>query len=261
MVFLDFPILRRKGRQPPPIVSSTALARVQASVRTVSSCLGAPLLRSLISTWQKATLRPRSGLPHLVHEEPRLLVLLFPITWGVVQSLMQGASNNIGLQGSVPMIFALAIPVGAIWGLLQVHVMSGAIWTIARRDGERLPFRRVRHVVSLASAPTAYALLAWLVAALLVGRAAFVDPAVLGADSVAPVDMLRLTVLYLGTAVCAIWSLVLLVFALRELQGTTTIRAIGTLVGSMAIVFAVSFAAILLLIVFMVGMSRAGGIH
>jgi len=206
----------------------------------------------LISIWREATLRPRTGLPRLVRQDPHLVTLAFPAAYGVLQSFVQGVNNNVGARSALLTVLGMAIPIGAAWGLLQVHLAALALWVVARDGADRIPFARVRNVVALSSAPSAYALLAWLVAALFVGRALFIDPNVLPVESLSGSTWLRLTILYLGTMACVLWSAVLLVLGVKEIEGTTVRGAISTVLLSLFVIFA---AALVLAIVAFIGVA------
>jgi len=196
---------------------------------------------SLAAVWRAATLRPRRGLPGLLRAEPRRVAWLFPISAGILQSMFQAASNDLGARGSALMIVALAIPIGAAWGILQLHVTAAALWVTTRSESGRLPFRRVRYAVALSSAPASYAFVAWLIGTVLFGRLLFVNPDTLAAANAGALDLFRIAGLYLGTGACLVWGTVLLVLAIREIADTTVWGAIGRLLLALLLLCGVVF--------------------
>lgn len=193
-------------------------------------------MSSLLEYWRDATLRPRTGLPRLVREDPSLFAVVFPMCWGILQTFMQAATNSVGLRSGVPWILLVAIPIGSLWGLLQLHLVAGSLWVVVRRGPAPPSFSRVRHVVALSSGPAAYAFVAWLVAAVLLGRIVFVHPDTIESGSV--LSLLRLSVLYLGTAACILWGVALLVLGLGEITGRSTMGAVGALATSLVVLVA-----------------------
>lgn len=206
----------------------------------------------LLALWRDATFRPIAGLPARIRGQPTALALIFPAASGVVQSFLQGTSNNTGASASVPMILGIAFPVGIVWGLIQLHVVAGVLYLVARSGDDRIPYTRLRHMVALASAPTAYALVAWLLGAAFVGRAEFVSGTTLQTLGLSGTALFQLLGLYLGTVLCGLWSLVLLVLGIREVEGTTVRGALSTL----AIAFVAGFGILLGLVLVAVVLIR-----
>ncbi len=188
---------------------------------------------------------PRIGLPRLLREDPRALAFAFTVAWGVLQSLMQAANNGVGAHAPAYMIWLYAIPIGAAWGAFQLHLIAGALWVVARSPSGRLPFRRIRYLVALSAAPTAYAFVAWGVATILLGRAVFIDPALLASEVSSPRALLQLMVLYFGTVVCITWSYVLLVAGVRNVTGSSILGAIWVTVQSLFVIMVAAFAIVL----------------
>jgi hypothetical protein len=176
------------------------------------------------------------------------LALVFPAASGVVQSFLQGTTNNVGSRASALMILAFAVPIGVVWGLFQLHVLAGLLYLVARSGDDRIPYTRLRYVVALASAPTAYALVAWILGAVFLGRAEFVTGATLQTLGLSGAAVFQLLALYLGTVLCALWSLALLVLGVREVEGTTVRGALSTL----AITFVAGFVILIGLVVVVV---------
>ncbi len=189
-------------------------------------------MADILVPWRQVWTQPRAALrAAIAGGAPSLL--LAPIASGVVQSLMQGATSQLGQRGvAATWILAGGLAIGSLWGLAQVHVVSLAVWTVGRDQANlRIPFRQVRSAVSLAYAPLGAALSAWLVATLLLGRGLYADPQWLAA-AYGPGGALQVSLLYMGTLACLVWSLVLEVLAVAELQHSSIPRALGTLLAA-----------------------------
>lgn len=101
--------------------------------------------QALFSMWRDATLRPRTPLPKLVREGSHLVAVTFPAAWGALQSFMQAAGNNVGARSSLLTTLGAAIPIGALWGLIQVHLAALPLWVVARDGADPIPFAKDRH--------------------------------------------------------------------------------------------------------------------
>jgi hypothetical protein len=160
---------------------------------------------------------------------------------------MQAASTNVGASAGALWILLMAVPIGALWGLVQLHIASGCLFVGSKLFGAKSSYKRMRTVVALSYAPLATALVFWLGAALTLGSTAFVSPDALAGQG--QEIIFGILGLYLATCVCAAWSLVVLGLGVAESEGISVPRAFGVVVGSFllaAVVLGVIMAAIAL---------------
>ena len=184
---------------------------------------------SVIIPWKDAWLHPRLAQQRALREGSLLSHLPLPLAAGVVASLTQAAQSNLGARGvSVEGLLVLGFVVGSLWGLLMLFVTSGLLYLVARRDEAKVPFREIGTVVALSRAPLATALLFWLTATLTLGPDLYVD-LTLVPSSLGPAALLEVSLLYLATAACWLWSVVVLVVGIAEVQRSSVWRAVGTL--------------------------------
>ena len=203
---------------------------------------------TLAQAWRDVVLHPRARVSDHVRAGPRNVLLVLPLCAGVLQSFVQGATNSVGLQGSVLSVFAFAVPIGVVWGLLQVHLLAACLWAVARRDNRRIPFRMARHVVALATAPAATAFLAWLTVAVMLGRIVFVNPEAWDPSAISLSTSLTMTLVYLGSALSVLWGFVVLAFGVREATATSMAGAVGTIMKAGLVLFGVCFMAVAVVI-------------
>ncbi|HVO45577.1 MAG TPA: hypothetical protein VMT29_04510 [Steroidobacteraceae bacterium] len=186
-------------------------------------------MASLVIPWKEAWRHPRLAQQRALREGSFLSLLPLPLAAGVVASLTQGAQSNLGARGiSVAWVLLAGIVLGSLWGLLTLFAMSGLIYLTARRDEAKVPFREIRTVVALSRAPLATAFLFWLTASLTLGPDLYVDMTVVP-SSFGPVVLLEVGLLYLATAACWLWSVVVLIVGIAEIQRSSLWRAVGTL--------------------------------
>jgi hypothetical protein len=147
-------------------------------------------------------------------------------------------------------ILLMAIPIGTLWGLLQLYLLTGLFYLVGRWTGARVPFNHIRSVVAWASLPLAATLGLWLLGTLVFGRSFFLNAEVVTATG-QPGLLLSLGILYLATLGLWVWSLVILIQGLAEVQGVSAAKAIGTVVAGLlmfgaAILMVVAFMALVL---------------
>jgi len=191
-----------------------------------------------LSPWRDIWVHPRSTLRAVAAEGPNHRALIVSAGWGVVQSMVQGAQNNMGLRAPLLLIVLTAIVIGSVWGLLQVSLLSGLVYLVGRWTGLSATYYGVRTALAWGTIPAGASLPLWLGAAVLFGRRLFLSDQAL-AGSGQPLILLGIGLLYLVTGCLWLWSVVVVTVGLAEVQGVSVPRAIGLIIGSAA-VFAVT---------------------
>jgi hypothetical protein len=141
--------------------------------------------------------------------------------------------------------------IGSAWGLLQLYTFSGLLYLVARdASGERIPYRRLRTVVAVAYTPLGTAFVGWLVATLLLGPGLYTAPEAL-ASLYGPFAAFQVSLLYLATGVCMLWSVALQVVAVAEVRGSSVLSALGTVL-SAALLAGVSMLIMVVVVVLLI---------
>ena len=203
------------------------------------------------SPWLQIWIRPRSTVRQLLNAPSGPALWVLPISSGIGQSLIQGASNNVGAKGPVVFILLLSTVIGAIWGLLQIHFLSLLFYGVGRVTQRPATFRQVRLVLAWAEVPHVVLVASWVLAALVFGRVLFLDPDALGTNP-PPLLLLGMLFVYLVSFICVAWSLVLVVKGLAEAQGTSVWWALGSVV----VVAALIGVATIVILAFVVMLAR-----
>jgi hypothetical protein len=193
--------------------------------------------------WRDIWIHPRRTVRELVAAGPNHAALLFPVAWGVVQSLFQGAQNNVGARAPVALIVVMTFAIGSVWGLLQVHVLSGLVYLVGRWTGAKADYYPVRTAVAWGTLPAAASLVLWMLGTLAFGRALFLNDQSLAATR-RPDLLIGIGLIYLTTAALWLWSAVIIVGGIAEVQGGSIWRAVGTIVVGL-----VMFAVVVVLVV------------
>ncbi len=198
----------------------------QAAVRAKGRKM--PAFAGAVIPWREAWLHPRRAVRDALDRKSTLSILLLPVASGVVQSLVQAASSSLGARGaSAEWILVMGFGVGALWGLLQVHLATALLYPFATAGGVRVSFLHVRTAVAVSSAPLATALVFWVTATLSLGPDLYVNPAAV-VSTLPPGELMEVGLLYLATGTCMVWSSVILLFTLAEVQRSSLWRALGT---------------------------------
>jgi len=188
--------------------------------------------------WRDIWVHPRSTLRAVTAAGPNHRALIFSAGWGVVQSLFQASQNNVGLRAPLLWILVAALVIGAIWGLLQVFLLSGLVYIVGRWTGVVTTYYPVQTVFAWGTLPVAASLVLWLGAALILGRPLFLSDQAMAATG-RPDLLIGVGVLYLVTGALWIWSAVIIVLGLAEIQRVSVLRALGIMIVGL-VMFAVA---------------------
>jgi len=136
-------------------------------------------------------------------------------------------------------IFLRALGIGSTVGVAGLFLM-GLIYTrLGSRVGRAATRGQVFHVLAYGNVPLAASLIVWVFAALLTGEATFEQTP---HGDVEGFVALLLRMQFIAFLILALWSVVIQVMGLSEVQGLTTARAfglwvLGQLIGFLALLF------------------------
>ena len=197
------------------------------------------------SPWLHIWVHPRATVRGLLGNSPLYVELLLAAGSGVVQSMVQGNSNQVGARIPGSAILVASLVVGAAWGLLQLHLVAALLYLVGKWTGAPAPFSGLRTALAWAAVPQIAVLPLWVLGTLIFGRLLYMDAELALARM--PLAVLAQAILVLGTFVCAGWWLVLQVIGVAEVQHVSAWRALGHFV-----VAGLMLGAVAILIVFVV---------
>lgn len=180
---------------------------------------------SVMNPWASMWLRPRETVRHLVQTNPDHRVLLLAGLAGVVQALDRAAGEALGDALSLPMILGFTVVMGPVFGIISLYLGSVVVAWTGKWIGGSASRRYVRTAMAWAGLPVVAALVLWVVMIAAVGDGMFITDTSqldtsLGAALLVAGSGLALIVL-------GIWSLVLFVKALGEVQGFSAWKGLG----------------------------------
>jgi hypothetical protein len=177
-------------------------------------------IRPLKDVW----LRPRRVFRELAAQPLGIADYLLAAAQGVGNLLALCRHVGAGAHSSVEAILAISFAYGAVSGVMSVYLMAVIYGRLGLRAGGKSTTTQVIHVLAYGGVPMAASLVIWVLTALLAGEATFVETP--RADLEAFLALL-LHLQFISYVLLFIWSIVLQVMGLSEIQGLTTRKAFG----------------------------------
>jgi hypothetical protein len=192
-------------------------------------------IRPLHDVW----LRPRRVFRELASQPISSADYLLGATQGVVGWLALSRAQNAGATSGIAEIFGKALLIGSVAGIASLFLMGAIYARLGSRAGKTSARNQVIHVLAYGGVPMVASLIVWLFTALLTGEATFEQvphPDVEGFVAI------LLRVQFYTYVLLTIWSVVIQVMGLSEIQGLATRKAfglwvLGQVIGFLALLF------------------------
>lgn len=204
------------------------------------------------SPWLSIWTRPRATIARIVGENPNKSLWLLAAIYGFSSLLNSFQSMSLGSALSPLTILILAIVISPVWGYISFSVWSAVVyWTGKwfKGDGD---YPSVRASYSWSCVPLAVNVPLWLVMIALFGGQLFLN----FPEGYRLSDGM-ITVLFfilVSKVVLAVWSLVIYINALAEVQHYSVLRAIFNIIVA-GLIVATVLAALWMLLLFSLGVS------
>jgi hypothetical protein len=158
---------------------------------------------------------------------------------GVAGWLAWSRAQNAGAAFSVAEIFGKALIIGSVAGVASLFLLGTIYARLGSRAGRIAARNQVFHVLAYGGVPLAASLVIWVFTALLTGEAAFEEAP---RPDIEGFVALLLRIQFLTYVVLTLWSVVIQVMGLSEIQGLATRKAfglwvLGQLIGYLALLF------------------------
>jgi hypothetical protein len=189
-------------------------------------------IRPLQDVW----LKPRRVFRELASQPVGGIDYLLGAAQGVAGWLAYSRAQNLGATDSVAEIFGKALLIGSVAGLGSLFLFVAIYSRLGQRKGGPSARIQVFHVLAYGGVPMVGSLVVWLLTALLAGEATFEQAP--KADIEGFVALL-LHVQFIAYVLLTLWSVLLQVMGLSEVQGVATRRALGLWILGQAIGFLV----------------------
>lgn len=194
------------------------------------------------SPWTAIWVRPKETIAHIVAQNPNRHLWILAFFYGFQTLLNSFQSLLLGeTMGLIP-LFLLAIILAPFLGYLAFSVWSWVVMMVGRLFRGQGTFREVRAAYAWSCVPMAINIPLWLILAALLGRDLFT-----GNTLTDPFSTPLVALLYLITfirLVIAVWSIVIYLNALAQVQSFSVLRAIGNTLVAALLLGAVYFGCI-----------------
>lgn len=186
------------------------------------------------SVWLSIWVNPRATIRRIVIEDPNKNLWTLAAIYGFSSLLNSFQSLALGTMMGIIPIFLIALILSPIWGYIVFNVWSWVISFTGRWLKGQGDFQSIRAAYAWSCVPILITDVLWIFTIIVFGTSLFI-PVV--SDAVLPTGlaMLLLSVAFIKV-VLSIWSLVIYLNALAEVQQFSIFRAIGNVIITFIIV-------------------------
>lgn len=205
--------------------------------------MNAPHLQSF-DAWFSIWTQPRATIQTLIDTNPGHSVIVLSILAGIYQIFDSASGNNLGDEQDLMMIIGMALVLGAVVGLIGLYLSAFLIEWTGRWIGGQGNQPHLRTAIAWSGIPKVFGLTIWLPALYVFGQELFASET----PNISSNPMLATLLLAFITiqVICAIWSFVLLLKCVGQVQGFSAWKALGNVILSSLVIivplFVISFA-------------------
>lgn len=190
-----------------------------------------PALNPWIAIWTK----PRETIQQIVDTDPNHLVLLLAALGGVSQTLDRASIRSAGDQIEIQWIFLIAAVGGPIFGIIGLYIGAALVRWTGQWLGGTGSSENIRAAIAWGNVPIVLALVLWIPELALFGEELFT--AEMPRMEANPMLAVVFTGFMLVEMVIGIWTIVIVLQCLGQVQGYSAWRALAnTLLAVMVIV-------------------------
>jgi len=179
--------------------------------------------------WLKVWVQPRATISHVLRENPNQGFWILASIYGFSSALNWFQSMMLGLKIGVLPIFLLALLLSPLWGYIGISVWSWVVHFSGKWLKGEGTFKELRTAYAWSCVPIIINVVLWFFLAFIFGRMLFAnlnsETQVLTQGEVA----ILFSVLLIRIGVM-IWSIVIYLKMLAEVQRYSILRAIGNVV-------------------------------
>jgi hypothetical protein len=202
-----------------------------------------------LNPWLSIWIRPRVTIQQIIDDDPEAWVLALAAIAGIGQALNDASSRSSADHLDLPGIFIIAVIAGPLLGILGLYVVGALLRWTGRWIGGHASQVEIRCASAWSQVPVILAMLLWIPQLWLFGSEMFTEKTPrIDAD---PTLQVTLLVLVTIEAVMTIWSVVVFLKCLGQVQGFSAWKALGnSILAGLVIVVPIAaavFAAVMVL--------------
>lgn len=198
-----------------------------------------------LNPWLSMWMQPRATIQQIIDDDPKKLVLLLAACSGVFETLSRASERSTGDNLDLPIIFAMAIILGPIGGIIGLYISGALIGWTGRWIGGKASFVQVRAAIAWSMVPFLWLSLLWIPELILFGREMFTTEMPRTQAS----DFLVFTLISFGVVEIAggIWTVIVYLKSLGQVQGFSAWKALGNvLLAAFVVIVPVAIVAVIL---------------
>ncbi len=170
-----------------------------------------------VNPWLSIWVKPRETIRNIIKFNPKHRFVILSFLYGFPMLLHTAQNLNLGETFTTLGIVLVALVLGTFVGMLGILIASGLIFWTGKWIGGKDNFQNVRAAVAWANVPNIVAVFVWIVLFTLFSDSIFLDS--FDDMSFKGTDMMIISGSLFVQAVISIWSFVILVKSLGEVQG------------------------------------------
>jgi len=205
--------------------------------------------------WLSIWTRPRATISQITAENPYRSLWLLAAIYGFCSLMNLFQSMTLGTALGTAGILILAIVLAPFWGWINLSIWSGFVFWIGKWFKGDGSFATVRSAYAWSCVPLIVNIPLWLLMVILFGHQLFLNFP--NAHLLSNGEMMLLFAILVIKVVLAIWSLVIYLNALAEVQKFSVLRAICNVVVAGVVVGIIVFVLWSLLAYALGGMAAA----
>lgn len=180
--------------------------------------------------WLEIWTHPKATIKQIVATNPNRSLWLLAAIYGFPSILSFFQSLYLGYSLGPLALFLAALIFSPLWGYVSFSIWSGIVCGIGKLFKGRGNFQEIRAAYAWSCVPLIVSCLFWIVLILLFGGRLFLPP--FDAGAVTNAEGVVLSLILIVKVVFAVWSLVIYLNALAEVQSFSVLRAIGNVLVS-----------------------------
>lgn len=174
--------------------------------------------------WLRMWVKPRETIREIVATNPKYQFGLLSAVYGLPVILNFAQNYSLGDHFSLLWIVLIALVLSPFIGMLGITIMSGLLLWTGRWIGGTASYLPIRAAVSWSNVTNVVTIFVWIVFIALFGRSIFMESF---PQTAVPTGTMQIVLgLFLIETVASIWSFVILLQGLSEVQGFSIWKAL-----------------------------------
>jgi len=178
-----------------------------------------------INPWFKIWTSPKNTLLEIVNFNPKYKFTVLCFIYGLVWCFSLAQTLSLGHYYGVEIITILSLLIAVPIGYIFMNISSSFFWLAGKIFGGKGDFMNIRAAVAWANVPTILTILGWFYSIFAYGPLTFIQKV-----TPAEIGMPFLNVFFVIQFVAGIWSLVILIAGIAQVQSFSNWRSLGSVI-------------------------------